>query len=241
MIRRLADGGLDAAKEELIELVRAHIRALRSPAPCAPVTLAVVGSRQLNGAEDCRMVGDVLLGVCGGGDVATIVSGGAEGPDTHAARFVWLAPHEQALTLTEHRPDFPEAGSRSKDFVRAYREAAMARNALIVDACHALLFFQMLDRDCRHAGRRGQGGKAVQGRLWTLRLSQRHGQRRRILRVQQFELVTTRSARSCTFFYRTPHPPRASHQHNLLQSPRRAHASTVARGIAFERACAAAW
>ena len=149
MIRRLADGGLDAAKEELIELVRAHIRALRSPAPCAPVTLAVVGSRQLNGAEDCRMVGDVLLGVCGGGDVATIVSGGAEGPDTHAARFVWLAPHEQALTLTEHRPDFPEAGSRSKDFVRAYREAAMARNALIVDACHALLFFQMLDKDGR--------------------------------------------------------------------------------------------
>ena len=148
MIRRLADGGLDVAKEELIELVRAHIRALRSPAPRAPVTLAVVGSRQLNGAEDCRMVGDVLLGVCGGGDVATIVSGGAEGPDTHAARFVWLAPHEQALTLAEHRPDFPEAGW-SKDYIRAYREAAMARNNLIVDACHALLFFQMLNKDGR--------------------------------------------------------------------------------------------
>ena len=103
------------------------------------------------------MVGNVLLGVCGGGHVATIVSGGAKGPDAHAARFAELAPHQQALTLIEHRPDW-SAADWSKGHTAARREVLMARNTCIVTDCHALLFFQTVDES-------GEGSRGTQNDL----------------------------------------------------------------------------
>ncbi len=86
--------------------------------------LAVVGSREWTDYE--RFSKEMQLYVNGFGIPGTIVSGGARGVDTMAAR--WAQEHK--VELVEFKPEYDKYGRKN---------APLMRNTQIVEACDRML------------------------------------------------------------------------------------------------------
>lgn len=100
--------------------------------------LAVIGSRQftdyafLVGTLDGLQLAGLLPAI------TAIISGGARGTDTLAARYA----RERGLPLEEFLPDYPTCG----------RKAPLVRNQLLIAASHAVVaFHDGTSRGTRHA------------------------------------------------------------------------------------------
>ena len=113
--------------------------------------VAIVGSRGIADYDSWVLL---LVGALKGLCVCEIVSGGASGVDSLAARYA----HENGIPLVEFLPDYPRYG----------RAATLVRNSKIVDYADAVIAFPTADS---------------KGTLDTIRKAEKAGKLLKIIRL----------------------------------------------------------